>query len=254
VTQPRRSPDPSDLKSAPLDFRHPAEKGLVSCIVPVYNGERFVGECVESILRQSYGPIEVIVVDDGSHDGTLGTLRPFGDRVRIFQQENQGPSVARNRGVEESRGEYVAFLDADDLWVEDKIESQMDRFRARPELDLCSGHIKSFWIPELDHERIRVEDHPYHQERALLSPCTVLVKRRVFELLGGFDPELRNGEDTDWFMRMMKAGVEYETLPRLLVNRRQHSNNLTRHHRPSQEAVLGHLKRVLDRGRAAQGS
>jgi len=143
----------------------------------------------------------------------------------------------------------VSFLDADDLWIEEKLELQMARFRARPELELVSGHIKSFWIPELDHERRRFQGHPYHQERAMLSPCTVLVRREVFQSLGGFDPELRNGEDTDWFIRMMKAGTEYETLPRLLVHRRQHTSNLTRAVRPTQERMLEHLKRTLDRER-----
>ena len=191
-------------------------------------------------------------MDDGSTDGTREVLAGFGNRIRMIGQANQGPSVARNRGIEESKGSFLAFLDADDLWVEDKLESQMARFRARPQLQLCSGHLKSFWIPELEHEQLRFQDHPYHQERALLSPCTVLVRREVFRLIGGFDPELRAGEDTDWFMRIMKAGVDYETLPRLLVHRRQHTSNLTRENRPSQERVLDHLKRVLDRQRKGE--
>jgi GT2 family glycosyltransferase len=151
--------------------------------------------------------------------------------------------------MEESRGGFIAFLDADDLWVDDKLEIQMARFRIRPELQLCSGHIKSFWIPELDHERKKFEDHPYHQERSMLSPCTVLARRELFERIGGFDPALRNGEDTDWFIRMMRSGTAYESLPRLLVNRRQHTTNLTREVRPSQDRMLELLKRNLDRGR-----
>jgi glycosyltransferase involved in cell wall biosynthesis len=208
-----------------------------------------VAEAVESILGQSYPHFEVIVVNDGSRDGTSRALAPFNGRILVINQENQGPSVARNRGILESRGEYIAFLDADDIWVEDKLAAQMARFEARPELELCSGHIKSFWIPELDHERRLLEDHPYHQERPMLSPCTVLVKRELFLRIGGFDPELRHGEDTDWFMRMMKAGIVCETLPRILVNRRQHTSNLTRQVRPTRDAVLSHLKRVLDRER-----
>lgn len=234
---------------APLDFRHPAEPGLVSCIVPVYDGERYVAETVESVLAQSHEPIEILVVDDGSTDGTVEALTRFGDAIRVIRQENRGPSVARNRGMEESRGAFISFLDADDLWIEEKTELQMARFRDRPTLELCSGHIRSFWIPELDHEREQYASHPYHQERPMLSPCTVLVRRTVFERLGGFDPSLRNGEDTDWFLRMMKAEIDYETVPRLLVHRRQHTTNLTRAVRPSPEAMLVHLKRNLDRER-----
>lgn len=235
---------------APLSFSHPPKVALVSCIVPVYNGRRFIAEAVESILGQSYPDREVIVVDDGSTDDTMEVLETFGDDITVIQQENQGPSVARNCGMEESHGEFIAFLDADDLWVEDKLEAQMDRFRKAPEIQLCSGHIRSFWIPELDHERERFENHAYHQERAMLSPCTILARRELFERLGGFDPTLRNAEDTDWFIRMMKSGGGYETLPRLLVHRRQHTSNLTRQVRPSQDRMLELLKRNLDRGKS----
>lgn len=234
---------------APLDFRYEPIPGLVSCVVPVFNGEAFVAEAVASILAQTYPRREIIVVDDGSDDGTREVLARFGDQIRVLRQANLGPSAARNRGIEESRGAFLAFLDADDIWVEDKIESQMDAFEAWPEIQLCSGHIKSFWIPELDHERRAFQDHPYHRERPLLSPCTVLVRRELFQRLGGFDPELRNAEDTDWFHRMLKAGIEYKTLPRLVVHRRQHTTNLTRKTRPSHEATLAHLKRTLDRHR-----
>jgi glycosyltransferase involved in cell wall biosynthesis len=239
---------------APLRFEHAAEPGLVSCIVPAFDAETYVGETIESILAQSYPHREVIVVDDGSTDGTLDALERFGDRIRVIQQPNRGPAAARNRGMCASRGEFIGFLDADDLWVEGKLELQLERFRTRPELALTGGCLKSFWIPELDHERRALEDHPYHRKRAGLSVCSALARRELFERLGGFDPELRMGEDTDWFMRMMKAGEEYEILDDLLVHRRQHTSNLTRRSRPSQEKVLDHIKRVLDRERASSVS
>jgi glycosyltransferase involved in cell wall biosynthesis len=232
-------------------FAHPPQGGLVSCIIPVYNGAKFVRESIESVLTQSYQPVEVIVVDDGSTDDTGKVLETFGNRVRILRQENRGPSVARNRGMEMSRGEFIAFLDADDLWVPEKLRLQMEALEARPELDLCSGELRSFWIPELREEAEQFGDHPYHLQRPLLSPCTVLARRSLFERIGPFDPDLRNGEDTDWFMRMMKSGTVHDTLPLLLVHRRQHTTNLTRTHRGGHEAVLGLLKRTLDRNRAS---
>ena len=120
----------------PLAFEHPPEPGLVSCVIPVYNGARYLAESIESVLAQEYRPLEVIVVDDGSTDGTGAVLDAFGDRIRSFRQENGGPSVARNRGMEMSRGEFIAFLDADDLWVPDKLRLQLDAMEARPYLDL----------------------------------------------------------------------------------------------------------------------
>lgn len=233
-----------------LRFVHPPEPGVVSCIVPVFQGERFVAEAVRSILGQSWTALDVIVVDDGSTDGTAEVLAGFGDRLRVLRQENRGPAAARNRGLEESRGEFVAFLDADDVWVDDKLEAQLARFEADPSLELCSGHIRSFWIPELDEERRRFEDHPYHRERAMLSPCTILARRALFERVGGFDIDLRHGEDTEWFIRAMKSGVVPETIPRLVVHRRHHFHNLTRTVRPSTEGMLALLKRSLDRDRA----
>ncbi len=234
----------------PLHFPHPMQPRGISCIVPVFNGERYIAETIKSILDQTLAPLEIIVVDDGSTDSTHDVLRPFGDHIQIVTQKNQGPSGARNRGLEQSRGEFVAFLDADDLWIPEKLELQIERMDEMPHAQLCSGHIKSFWIPELDHERVQLENHPYHQSRALLSPCTVLTRREIFERVGRFDPELQNGEDTDWFMRAMKLGVVIETLPDLLVHRRQHLSNLTRTTQPSADAVLELLKRTLDRGRS----
>jgi glycosyltransferase involved in cell wall biosynthesis len=218
----------------------------VSCIVPVFNGERFVSEAVESILAQTHRPLEVVVVDDGSTDRTPAVLAEFGDRIRTFRQENAGPSAARNLGLEESRGEYVAFLDADDLWVDDKIEAQLTVLRGDPELDLCSGHIRSFWIPELDEERRELEDEPYHREKPMLSPCTLLTTRATFERIGGFDPALRAREDSDWFIRAQRAGVRIETLPRLVTHRRQHTENLTRRSPPSRDALLDLIQRTVD--------
>ncbi|MBT8336308.1 MAG: glycosyltransferase family 2 protein [Gemmatimonadetes bacterium] len=240
----------ADGAEHPLDFRHTAREGLISCIVPVFNGEAFVAEALDSILRQSGVDTEVIVVDDGSTDGTPEVLDGFGDRIRVIRQENAGPAAARNRGLAESRGEFVAFLDADDIWVDDKLASQLAVLREQEDVEICSGHLRSFWVPELDHEREELENEPYHQERAMLSPCTILTRRAVFERVGGFDVSLRNGEDTDWFVRALRSEVKAHTIPRLLVHRRQHTENLTRRTPPSQLGLIDHIKRALDRERA----
>jgi glycosyltransferase involved in cell wall biosynthesis len=107
---------------------------LVSCIVPVFNGERYLAEALDSVLGQTYRALEVIVVDDGSTDGTPAVVRTFGARVRCVTQPNAGLAAARNRGLAAATAELVAFLDADDLWLPEKIACQMERFRAHPEL------------------------------------------------------------------------------------------------------------------------
>jgi glycosyltransferase involved in cell wall biosynthesis len=223
---------------------------LVSCIVPVYNGERFLGEALDSILAQSYEPLEVLVVDDGSTDGTPEVAASYGDRICYMEQSNAGPAAARNRGVEASRGEFLAFLDADDLWVPDKTAKQVQTLRDRPELDFCVGHIKNFFMPERQTEAEEHSDHPYHQLRPGFSPCALLVTRSTFASVGGFDPDLRLGEDTDWFIRAFADGCKYQVLPDLLVDRRLHSGNTTLRMPPSHFELIRLLKSELDRRRS----
>ena len=109
------------------------KNSLISCIVPVYNGERYLGEALDSILAQTYRPLEIIVVDDGSTDGTAEVVAIYGDQVRYLKQVNGGPAATRNLGLSSSNGEFVAFLDQDDLCHPEKLERLMERFKTRPE-------------------------------------------------------------------------------------------------------------------------
>ena len=99
--------------------------GLISCVIPVFNGERYLGEALESVLAQSYQPLEVIVVDDGSTDETAEVARRYGERVRYVWQPNAGETAARNLGLTAAHGEFIAFLDADDVWDSEKLERQI---------------------------------------------------------------------------------------------------------------------------------
>jgi glycosyltransferase involved in cell wall biosynthesis len=121
---------------------------LISCIVPVFNGERYLGEAIDSILAQTYRPVEIIVVDDGSTDGTAAVAARYGDRIRYVRQNNGGAPTARNLGLSVAMGEFVAFLDSDDLWHPEKLQRQMACFEARADLDLCVTHLQRFWVPQ----------------------------------------------------------------------------------------------------------
>src|SRR5438093_12571348 len=107
------------------------KQSMISCVVPVFNGERYLAEALESILEQSYRPLEIIVADDGSTDGTRAVVAHYGTQVRYLWQPNSGPAAARNLGLSAARGEFVAFLDADELGHPEKLERQMARFAAR---------------------------------------------------------------------------------------------------------------------------
>jgi glycosyltransferase involved in cell wall biosynthesis len=203
------------------------DRSLVSCIVPVFNGERYVCEALASILAQTYRPLEIIVVDDGSTDDTPATVARFADRVVYVRQAHAGPAAARNRGLAASKGEFVAFLDADDLWHSEKLTRQMARFAAQPGLELCITHVRKFWIPELEHEKERLLAHPSTQEQPGYVCQCLVARRSVFDKIGTFDVSLSIGEDTDWFLRAADQGLTIEVLPHLLVYRRMHQDNLS---------------------------
>ena len=126
----------------------------ISCVIPCYNGERFLGAALDSVIAQTLPPAEIIVVDDGSTDGsTADVAANYGSRVTYLRQDNAGPAAARNRGLACARGDFVAFLDADDLWHQDKLARQAVRFEARPELDISVTHLRAFWEFEVRHEQ-----------------------------------------------------------------------------------------------------
>jgi glycosyltransferase involved in cell wall biosynthesis len=231
------------------------ENSLISCIVPVFNGERYLGQALDSILAQTYRPIEVIVIDDGSTDGTRRLVTSYGDQVRYVWQPNAGPPRARNFGLSVAKGEFIAFLDADDLWQPDKLSLQMTHFRERPELDLCVTHCQVFWIPELHEEEARFRSHRLAQPLPGYVTQTLLARRSLFDTVGDFDTSRKVGDPADWFLRAAEQGAIMELLPDVLVYRRFHENNFsmesdTRRMKPSmQDAILQVLKASLDRRR-----
>lgn len=225
-------------------------KPLVSCIVPVYNGECYLRAALDSIFAQSYRPLEVIVADDGSTDGTPEIAASFGDRVRYLRQDNRGPAAARNLGLGAARGELVAFLDADDLWHKEKLARQMARFEANPKLGYCVTHVRNFWEDELRDEEVRQRDRTRGPVAGYVT-ATLLARRAFFDAIGGFDETLSHGDATDWFLRAKAADSHGELMPDVLVFRRLHADNRSRKlASSSRDAFLRILKASLDRRRA----
>jgi glycosyltransferase involved in cell wall biosynthesis len=202
---------------------------LISCIVPVFNGERYLGEALESILKQTYRPLEIIVADDGSTDGTATLVASYGDQVRYVFQPNAGVAAACNLGVRASFGEFVAFLAADDLWHPEKLALQMLQFQDRPELDVCVTHMQNFWIPELRAEEERFRNHRLTRPWPGYLPQALLARRIVFDAVGLFDTTLRYEDAKDWFLRAAEHGTVMELLSDVLVYRRLHRANISRH-------------------------
>src|SRR5262249_45302151 len=142
---------------AQTNVRMTSDAPLISCIVPAFNAGRFLRETLTSITNQSYAPIEVIVADGGSDDDSLDIARSHGGGVRIVAERGLAPAATRNLGARAARGEFLAFLDADDLWHRDKLERQMQCFRDDRGLDLCVSHVQMFWDAAVADERRRLQ-------------------------------------------------------------------------------------------------
>ncbi len=224
-------------------------KPLVSCIVPVFNGERYLAEALDSILAQTYRPVDLIVVDDGSTDGTAQVAAGYGERITYLYQENSGPAAARNKGIDAAQGEFVAFLDADDVWHEEKLARQMVRFDARRELGVCSAYQKNFWSPELEHHRSGSPDTGLDGVPPGVFSSAV-VRRSLFDEIGFFDPTLKHRDDMEWLSRAADEGVVSETILDVLVFRRIHgANRSSNRGAADKEEILSVLKSKLDRRR-----
>lgn len=184
----------------------------VSVIIPTYNRRQYVQEAIDSVLAQTHMDYEIIVIDDGSTDGTGKVLEArYGDRIRYEWQENQGESVARNRGIELACGEFVAFLDSDDLWLPDKLTQQLTLVSAHDDIGMVYG---GAWL--IDGSGHRISDDPWEsypeatavpladllRGNTVSGPTTVLIRRSTLDRVGGFDPEIRYGEDWDLWIRV----------------------------------------------------
>lgn len=225
---------------------------LVSCIVPVFNCEAYLAASIESILAQDQWRLDIIVVDDGSTDGTAQVIRSFAGRIRGALQPNAGPAVARNTGLAAARGEFIAFNDADDLWTPDKLAVQMAVLDARPELEFCVAHVQNFWVDEMKDEADRYRGHRRSEPIAGWVTPTLLARRSAFDRVGPMNAALGHGDSADWFLRAREMGVRGELLPDVLLRRRIHANNRSRvTAAQSRDEFFALLKRNKDRRKEA---
>ena len=199
---------------------------MISVIMPVHNGAVYLAEAINSVLSQTCLPGEVIVVNDGSTDDSAAIAGSFGPPVCCFSIAHSWAAAARNEGIARSKGEWLAFLDADDLWTADKLEKQLAMFDAEPQLEAVLGMMESFISPELE---------PSFQEQVVMperiqkgfSSGTLLIRRESFLRIGSFNPELRSGEFIDWWARATEQNLRYALLPGVVLRRRLHNNNHT---------------------------
>lgn len=225
-------------------------ESLISCIVPVFNGERYLGETLDSILAQTHRSLEIIVVDDGSTDGTAAVAAGYAQRIHYLWQPNAGEAAARNRGLNAAQAELIAFLDADDLWHPEKLARQVSRLCERPEIDLSFTCFHNFWIPELAEEERCYQGSPLSQPQYAWSTSTLLARRAVFAKFGNFSAngsKAAGSESMIWFLRAAEGGAVIDVLPDVLMYRRMHAANVSR--RNPIETFLPILKEWRDHQR-----
>jgi glycosyltransferase involved in cell wall biosynthesis len=225
-----------------------AERPLVSVIINVYNGERYLAEAIESALAQTHSPLELIVVDDGSEDGTAKVAKNFEPALRYAHQENAGIGAARNHGIELAEGAFFAFLDADDRFVPDKLERQIAAFAADPRLDMVFGHMTEFLSPDLDPDLAARIRPPVH-DAAWRMTNLMLIKRDSFLRAGLFSTELKVAVGVEWYTRAVDTGLKEHVVPAVVLERRLHAANnglLQAEQRPQYLRVL---KAAIDRRR-----
>ena len=198
---------------------------LITIIVPVYNREKYIAEALNSLLKDDYQPKEIVLVDDGSTDRTAEILRKY-EGINYHYQEHQGVSVARNTGISNSHGEFITFLDSDDIWMPGRLEYCIRFFESHPEVDYLLGkqvtfledgflkpiHIKQSWL-----------DFP--QESS--GTGVLMTKKTCFDKVGFFNPDFRSSEDKDWLLRASEAKLQMARIPLIMVKQRLHGQNIS---------------------------
>lgn len=229
----------------------------VTVVIPAYNSERFIPECMESVYSQQGGyPLDVIVVDDGSTDGTVDRIRGQYP-LRCLTQANRGPAAARNAALEVARGEYVAFLDSDDIWPPGKLERQLELLESHPHVGMVFGDCRQFDdsgpFPETLFESGRRDEafwgdplrvrKPYAKlmEGNFVTTGSVVMRRECVEQVGRFDEGLRLVEDLEYWLRVA-LGYPIAHVDEVCLLRRRHGDNTSR----DQVAMSRAFLRVLE--------
>ena len=220
---------------------------LVSVIIPVYNGERFLKEAIESVLQQSYHPVETIVVNDGSTDNSAQIAASY-KTTRTIDQSNQGQAAALNAGVLNSKGSLIAFLDADDLWPQDKLSLQVEYLREHPEVDFVIGQMFNFLNTGITKFQPKTMDTA-RKEYVAMALGAILARKEIFQKIGLFDPKYKRAKDVDWFIRAKEAGIQMAIIQKTLLYRRIHETNKSHGIKLRQHEFLRAVKSSIDRKR-----
>ena len=225
----------------------------VSIIIPTYNRFSFLTEATESIFLQTYTDYELIVVDDGSTDETSQIQELYPGKLKYILQENRGASAARNRGIRESSGEYICFLDSDDLWKKNKLKMQVEYMER--ETDFNISYTDEIWI----RNGVRVNPREKHKKYSgliydkclplcIISPSSVMIKREILDRVGLFDENLPICEDYDLWLRISRNCPILYIDKKLIIKRGGHDDQLSQKYWGNDRFRVKALSKILDSG------
>jgi glycosyltransferase involved in cell wall biosynthesis len=200
-----------------------SKKPLVSVIIPVYNGEKYLGATIESVIQQTYQSLEILVIDDGSTDNSAAIARSY-PKVNYIYQNNQGVAVARNTGIANSQGEFIAFIDQDDLWTSNKLAVQIDYLLKHPSLAYTITKMRTFLEPNID-KPAWLKAEFLNSDISAYIVGSLVARRFVFNQIGDFNPIYKFGNDSDWFFRAIDGGFPVVVIPEMLLYKRIHDAN-----------------------------
>ncbi len=223
-------------------------RAMVSVVIPTLNGERYLGAAIDSVLGQDHRPVEIIVVDDGSTDGTARIARSFPE-VTYLRQDHAGIGAARNLGVTRSGGGLLAFLDHDDLWEPGKLELQLRALERDPSLEAVLGHVIEFVSPDVEPDEV-ARLRPALERAPGVNPGAMLIRRESFDRVGPFEIRWTVAEWIDWYARAQERGLRVEMLPDVVLRRRLHGRNQGIREARSRVQYVQAVKAALDRRRA----
>jgi glycosyltransferase involved in cell wall biosynthesis len=222
-------------------------KAKISVILPAYNAGKYIGEALQSIADQTVPVYEIIVVDDGSTDHTREVVSDF--PVRYIYQTNQGTAAALNAGIEQSSGDYLAFLDADDTWMPQRLSLQLQAFENDSSLDMVFGFMQQFISPELSVEEQNKIEVNTAEVMVGIHKSAWLIKRHAFMRVGLFTGGFLLEEFTDWYARSKEKNLNELVVKEVIAKRRIHQSNTSRVHKDLKKDYPRILKAALDRRR-----
>jgi glycosyltransferase involved in cell wall biosynthesis len=225
---------------------------LISVVIPAYNSAAFLAATLESVFAQDQRPLEVIVIDDGSIDDTMAIAQAWTPEIRTIRQDNAGPGAARNRGIEMAQGEFIAFIDADDLWPAGTLARQLRLLQSRPDLDLLLGLVQYRYLGSALRPNVLVRDT---DERTLANMHlgAGLFRRSCFERVGLLAEDLADSEDHDWFLRAKETGIAWQVSAEVTLIYQRHGRNMTEHLTVGNSDMFRVLARAAARRRSRWG-